>query len=69
MSRNFPAPPVNAALKDLGDMPLAERAPRPRAPTVADKTFLISIGDRTLGGLICRTRWSAPGKFPWPIAP
>jgi phosphoribosylformylglycinamidine synthase len=38
-------------------------------PTVASKRFLITIGDRTVGGLTTATRWSAPGRCPWPIAP
>ena len=33
-------------------------------PTVADKTFLISIGDRTLGGLICRDQMVGPWQVP-----
>jgi phosphoribosylformylglycinamidine synthase len=33
-------------------------------PTVADKTFLISIGDRTLGGLIVRDSMVGPWQVP-----
>jgi phosphoribosylformylglycinamidine synthase len=33
-------------------------------PTVADKTFLISIGDRTLGGLIVRDQMVGPWQVP-----
>ncbi|MDB6092906.1 MAG: purL [Verrucomicrobia bacterium] len=33
-------------------------------PTVADKTFLISIGDRTLGGLIARDQMVGPWQVP-----
>ena len=33
-----------------------------RLPTVADKTFLITIGDRTVGGLIAAIRWSGRGR-------
>ncbi|HTO03068.1 MAG TPA: phosphoribosylformylglycinamidine synthase subunit PurQ, partial [Opitutus sp.] len=33
-------------------------------PTVADKTFLISIGDRTVGGLICRDQMVGPWQVP-----
>ena len=37
-----------------------------RAPAVADKTFLISIGDRTVGGLCSRDQmvgpWQVPGR-------
>src|SRR5690606_26359984 len=33
-------------------------------PTVADKTFLISIGDRTVTGLICRDQMVGPWQVP-----
>jgi len=33
-------------------------------PAVADKTFLIAIGDRTLGGLICRDQMVGPWQVP-----
>jgi phosphoribosylformylglycinamidine synthase len=33
-------------------------------PTVADKTFLISIGDRTVGGLISRDQMVGPWQVP-----
>ncbi len=33
-------------------------------PTVADKTFLIAIGDRTVGGLICRDQMVGPWQVP-----
>jgi phosphoribosylformylglycinamidine synthase len=35
-----------------------------RLPTIADKTFLITIGDRTVGGLICRDQMVGP----WQVA-
>lgn len=35
-----------------------------RCPTVADKTFLISIGDRTVGGMICRDQMVGPWQVP-----
>ncbi|MFA5264186.1 MAG: phosphoribosylformylglycinamidine synthase [Opitutaceae bacterium] len=44
---------------------LAEAARRVLAnPTVADKTFLISIGDRTITGLICRDQMVGPWQVP-----
>jgi phosphoribosylformylglycinamidine synthase len=44
---------------------LAEAVRRVLAhPTVADKTFLISIGDRTLGGLIARDQMVGPWQVP-----
>lgn len=35
-----------------------------QSPTVADKTFLISIGDRTVGGLIARDQMVGPWQVP-----
>lgn len=35
-----------------------------RFPTVADKTFLITIGDRTVGGLIARDQMVGPWQVP-----
>jgi phosphoribosylformylglycinamidine synthase len=35
-----------------------------RAPAVADKTFLISIGDRTVGGLCARDQCAGPWQVP-----
>ena len=50
---------------DLGDLTLAEAMRRVLAhPTVADKTFLISIGDRTVGGLIARDQMVGPWQVP-----
>jgi phosphoribosylformylglycinamidine synthase len=49
----------------LGRLTLAEGIHRVLAhPTVADKTFLISIGDRTVGGLICRDQMVGPWQVP-----
>ena len=40
-----------------------------RHPAVADKTFLIAIGDRTRRRpVLARSRSSAPGRCRWPIA-
>ena len=35
-----------------------------RLPTVADKTFLVTIGDRTVGGLIARDQMVGPWQVP-----
>ncbi len=35
-----------------------------RCPTVADKTFLISIGDRSVGGMISRDQMVGPWQVP-----
>ena len=50
---------------DLRDVRIAEAAQRVlRLPAVADKTFLISIGDRTVGGLCSRDQFVGPWQVP-----
>jgi phosphoribosylformylglycinamidine synthase len=50
---------------DLASIDLKEAALRLlRLPTIADKTFLISIGDRTVGGLISRDQMVGPWQVP-----
>ena len=50
---------------DLSSLDLKEAVRRVLShPTVADKTFLISIGDRTLGGLIARDQMVGPWQVP-----
>ncbi|HTM20508.1 MAG TPA: phosphoribosylformylglycinamidine synthase, partial [Kofleriaceae bacterium] len=51
-----------AAPEDLHDAALRVL----RFPAVADKTFLITIGDRTVGGLVCRDQMV--GRFQVPVA-
>ena len=59
-SRQRPQVPLQ-----LGTLTLAEAVRRVLVhPTVADKTFLISIGDRTLGGLIARDQMVGPWQVP-----
>jgi phosphoribosylformylglycinamidine synthase len=49
----------------LGDLSLADAIRRVLThPTVADKTFLITIGDRSVGGLICRDQMVGPWQVP-----
>src|SRR6202007_2143596 len=44
---------------------IQSRTPRVlRHPTVADKTFLIAIGDRTVGGLCARDPFVGPWQVP-----
>ncbi|MEO5340045.1 MAG: phosphoribosylformylglycinamidine synthase [Magnetococcus sp. MYC-9] len=44
---------------------LAEAANRLlRLPTIADKGFLITIGDRSVGGLVCRDQMVGPWQVP-----
>ena len=50
---------------DLQDVHLKEACKRVLShPTVADKTFLISIGDRSVGGLIVRDQMVGPWQVP-----
>src|ERR1700722_16162789 len=58
------AVPARRAL-DLKALDLQEAAYRVlRLPAVADKTFLITIGDRTVGGLISRDQLVGPWQVP-----
>jgi phosphoribosylformylglycinamidine synthase len=58
------AAPVQAPLP-LEKLDLREAAYRVlRNPTVADKTFLISIGDRSVGGMISRDQMVGPWQVP-----
>jgi phosphoribosylformylglycinamidine synthase len=58
------ARPIQAPLR-LDDIDLREAAYRVlRNPTVADKTFLISIGDRSVGGMISRDQMVGPWQVP-----
>ena len=53
------------AARLLADIDLAAAASRVlRHPTVADKTFLVSIGDRTVGGLCARDPLVGPWQVP-----
>jgi phosphoribosylformylglycinamidine synthase len=50
---------------DLGPAELKEACLRVlRAPTVANKTFLVAIGDRTVGGLCARDQMVGPWQVP-----
>ncbi len=50
---------------DLEAIDLGEAARRVlRLPTVGDKTFLVTIGDRTVSGLICRDQMVGPWQVP-----
>ena len=50
---------------DLSGIDLKEAAERVlRLPTVADKSFLITIGDRTVGGLTVRDQMVGPWQVP-----
>ncbi len=58
---------VRPALRrfDPSGIPLGEAVDRVlRAPAVADKTFLVTIGDRTVGGLCARDQSVGPWQVP-----
>ncbi len=64
--RSRPAPLAgSAAPAELAGIDLREAAYRVlRLPAVADKTFLITIGDRTVGGLVSRDQLVGPWQVP-----
>jgi phosphoribosylformylglycinamidine synthase len=55
-------PPFRLDERDLHDAALRVL----RLPTVGDKTFLITIGDRTVGGLVSRD--SLVGRYQVPVS-
>ncbi len=65
MHRDAVSRPVRSAALDVGNLELAEACERVlQLPAVADKTFLITIGDRTVGGLVCRDQMVGPWQVP-----
>ncbi len=61
MLRAGPAPKLRKPALALDGIDLREAALRVlRLPTVADKTFLITIGDRTITGLVARDQMVGP---------
>jgi phosphoribosylformylglycinamidine synthase len=60
-----PAAPGTGPASELKDVNLREALYRVlRLPAVADKTFLITIGDRTVGGQISRDQLVGPWQVP-----
>jgi phosphoribosylformylglycinamidine synthase len=67
MTRRAEPVPAPRRPLDLGGATVAEALERVLGlPTVADKTFLVTIGDRTVGGLVSRDPMI--GRFQVPIA-
>ncbi|MDP2759396.1 MAG: phosphoribosylformylglycinamidine synthase [Sideroxyarcus sp.] len=65
MTRNVQREPVKLPLFDTGNIILKEAIERVlRLPSVADKTFLIAIGDRTVGGMTARDQMVGPWQVP-----
>ena len=65
MERNVERVPLPEESLDLDGIELGEAALRVlRFPAVADKSFLIHIGDRTVGGLTARDQLVGPWQVP-----
>ncbi len=65
MTRDVTRVPVAARPLDLDGIDLHEAVTRVlRFPAVADKSFLITIGDRTVTGLVCRDQMVGPWQVP-----
>jgi phosphoribosylformylglycinamidine synthase len=65
MTRDVQRLPGAAGKLDLAGIDLTEAAYRVlRHPTVANKTFLVTIGDRTVGGLSARDQMVGPWQVP-----
>ncbi|MFT4937003.1 MAG: phosphoribosylformylglycinamidine synthase [Paraglaciecola sp.] len=65
MHRDVSSKKLLAKALDFTGINLAEAAERVlRLPTVAEKTFLISIGDRSVTGLVCRDQMVGPWQVP-----
>jgi phosphoribosylformylglycinamidine synthase len=65
MTRDVASRPFAAGPLDLGDATVEEALERVlRLPTVADKSFLVTIGDRSVTGLISRDPMVGPWQVP-----
>ncbi len=65
MTRNVKRLVREGQVFDAGGIDIREALYRVlRLPTVADKTFLISIGDRTVGGMTARDQMVGPWQVP-----
>jgi phosphoribosylformylglycinamidine synthase len=65
MTRDVARGHVHLRTFDAPALPLHEAVERVlRAPAVADKTFLVTIGDRTVGGLCARDQCVGPWQVP-----
>ena len=65
MTREAASRPRDCGVWDHGEIPLAEAVDRVLSfPAVADKSFLIHIGDRTVGGMASRDQLVGPWQVP-----
>lgn len=70
MHRDVVTLPAQGKALQLDGITLSDAAERVlRLPTVAEKSFLITIGDRSVTGLVNRDQMVGPGRSRWPIAP
>ncbi|WP_018693132.1 phosphoribosylformylglycinamidine synthase [Algicola sagamiensis] len=65
MHRNVKTTNASCETLKLNDIPIQEAAERLlRLPTIAEKTFLITIGDRSVTGLVHRDQMVGPWQVP-----
>ncbi|UOB72925.1 MULTISPECIES: phosphoribosylformylglycinamidine synthase [unclassified Pseudoalteromonas] len=65
MHRNVTSQQVTGTAIDANDINVADAAQRLlRLPTIAEKTFLITIGDRSVTGLVSRDQMVGPWQVP-----
>ncbi|MBE2294459.1 MAG: phosphoribosylformylglycinamidine synthase, partial [Phycisphaerales bacterium] len=65
MMRQVEHQPLSFQPLDLSEVELGEAVARVlRFPAVGDKSFLITIGDRTVTGLVCRDQMVGPWQVP-----
>lgn len=65
MHRNVESKTTKGSVFDISKIDIKEAAKRIlRLPTVAEKTFLITIGDRSVTGLVCRDQMVGPWQIP-----
>ena len=65
MTRDVSSQPANFVPFDAASVELKDAAYRlMRLPAIADKTFLISIGDRSVGGMTARDQMVGPWQVP-----
>ena len=65
MHRNAARLPPRTGTFDTGDIEVGPALARVlRVPAVADKSFLVTIGDRTVGGLVARDQMVGPWQVP-----
>jgi phosphoribosylformylglycinamidine synthase len=65
MHRDVSSKALDTKALDTSGITLADAAERVlRLPTVAEKTFLITIGDRSVTGMVCRDQMVGPWQVP-----